>query len=73
MKMSGQLQAAAALPPVNRRLVGPRVGMDVFTPGVSWYSFLEAESTLGHMVPSVATEKFRVTPLGDPPTSSAVP
>ena len=22
-----------------------------------WYSFLEAESTLGHMVPSVATEK----------------
>jgi hypothetical protein len=26
-------------------------------PGISWYSFLEAESTPGHMVPSVATEK----------------
>jgi hypothetical protein len=26
-------------------------------PGVSWYSFLEAESTAGHMVPSVASEK----------------
>jgi hypothetical protein len=42
-------------------------------PGVSWYSFLEAESTAGHMVPSVATEKF---PIGDRsrylPTSSAV-
>jgi hypothetical protein len=25
-------------------------------PGVSWYSFLEAESTPGHMVPSVAPE-----------------
>ena len=25
--------------------------------GVSLYLFLEAESTLGHMVPSVATEK----------------
>jgi hypothetical protein len=24
----------------------------------SWYSLLEAESTLGHMVPSVATEKI---------------
>ena len=24
----------------------------------SWYSFLEAESTPGHMVPSVATEKI---------------
>jgi hypothetical protein len=25
-------------------------------PRVSWYSFLEAESTPGHMVPSAATE-----------------
>jgi hypothetical protein len=24
----------------------------------SWYSFLEAESTLGHMVPSVASQKI---------------
>ena len=35
----------------------------------SWYSFLEAESTPGHMVPSVATEKSPATPLGiDPET-----
>jgi hypothetical protein len=27
------------------------------TPGFSWYSFLEAESTPGHLVPSVASEK----------------
>jgi hypothetical protein len=31
--------------------------------GIPWYSFLEAESTPGHMVPSVATEKIpSVTP-----------
>jgi hypothetical protein len=38
--------------------------------GNPWYSFLEAESTPGHMVPSVATEKIpSVTPLGiDPGT-----
>jgi hypothetical protein len=30
-----------------------------FTPRVNpWYSFLEAESSPGHMVPSVATEKI---------------
>jgi hypothetical protein len=35
----------------------------------SWYSFLEAESTPGHMVQSVATEKFPATQLGiDPET-----
>jgi hypothetical protein len=42
-----------------------------FTPmGIPWYSFLEAESTPGHMVPSVATEKLpNVTPPGiDPET-----
>ena len=46
-------------------------------PGVSWYSFLEAESTPGHMVPSVATERVPSDTSGDrsrdPPTSSAVP
>jgi hypothetical protein len=46
-------------------------------PGLSWYSFLEAESTPGHMVPSVATEKIPSDTTGDPsrdpPTSSAVP
>jgi hypothetical protein len=35
----------------------------------SWYSFLEAESTPEHMVPSVASEKIPATPLGlDPKT-----
>jgi hypothetical protein len=43
----------------------------------SWYSFLEAESTPGHMVPSVASEKIPSDTTGDrsrdPPTSSTVP
>jgi hypothetical protein len=42
-----------------------------FTPrGNPWYSFLEAETTPGHMVPSVATDKIpSVTPPGiDPET-----
>jgi hypothetical protein len=43
----------------------------------SWYSFLEAESTLGHMVPSVASEKKLSDTTGDRsrdlPNSSAVP
>jgi hypothetical protein len=39
----------------------------------SWYSFLEAESSPGHMVPSVASENSPVTPLGiDPETSRLV-
>ena len=34
----------------------------------TWYSFLEAESTLGHMVPSVTKEKKSpVTPPGIDP------
>jgi hypothetical protein len=41
------------------------------------YSFLEAESCPGHMVPSVATEKIPSDNTGnrsrDRPTSSAVP
>ena len=43
----------------------------------SWYSFLEAESTPGHMVPSVAAEQIPSDITGDrsrdPPTSSALP
>jgi hypothetical protein len=44
-------------------------------PRVSWYSFLEAESTPAHMVPSVASEKEIPSDIGgdrsrDPPTSS---
>jgi hypothetical protein len=42
-----------------------------------WYSFLEAESTPGHMVPSVTSEKIPSDTTGDRsrdlPTSSAVP
>jgi hypothetical protein len=34
-------------------------------PGVSWYSFLQAESTPGHMVPSVASEKIPSDTTGD--------
>jgi hypothetical protein len=35
-----------------------------FTPRVIyWYSFLEADSTPGHMVPSVATEKIPSEPI----------
>jgi hypothetical protein len=42
-------------------------------PRVSWYSFLKAESTPGHMVPSIATEKSPATPLGiDPSTLQLV-
>jgi hypothetical protein len=46
-----------------------------FTPvGNPWYSFLEAELTTGHMIPSVATEKIpSVTPPGvDPETVQLV-
>jgi hypothetical protein len=43
----------------------------------SWYSFLKAESTPGHMVPSVAAENIPSDTTGDRsrdlPTSSAVP
>jgi hypothetical protein len=43
----------------------------------SWYSFLEAESTPGHMVPSVASERIPTDTTGDRfrdlPTNSAVP
>jgi hypothetical protein len=49
-----------------------------FTPRRNpWYSFVEGESTPGHMVPSVATEKIPSDTTGnrsrDRPTSSAVP
>ena len=49
-----------------------------FTPRRNpWYSFLEAESTPGHMVPSVTTEKIPSDTTGNRsrgrPTSSAVP
>jgi hypothetical protein len=46
-------------------------------PGSSWYSFLEAESTSGHMVPSKPLRKIPSETTGDRsrdrPTSSAVP
>jgi hypothetical protein len=34
-------------------------------PGLSWYSFLVAESTPGHMVTSVASEKILSDTTGD--------
>jgi hypothetical protein len=39
-----------------------------FTPGLTWYSFLEAESIPGHMELSHATEKAPATPGIDPGT-----
>jgi hypothetical protein len=49
----------------------------LYPTGVSWYSFLEAETSAGHMVPSVASVKTPSDTTGnrsrDPPTSSAVP
>jgi hypothetical protein len=44
-------------------------------PGIFWYSFLEDESTPGHMVSSVATEKIPSDTTGDrsrDPLSSSV-
>jgi len=35
-------------------------------PGISWYSFLEAESTPGHMELSDATEKIPSDPIPGP-------
>ena len=49
----------------------------LYSQELSWYSFLEAESTPGHMVPSVASEKIPSDTTGDRsrdlPTSNAVP
>jgi hypothetical protein len=39
-----------------------------FTPGLTWYSFLEAESTPGNMELSGATEKKPAIPVIDPET-----
>jgi hypothetical protein len=39
-----------------------------FTPGLTWYSFLEAESTPGHMELPDATEETPATPGIDPGT-----
>jgi hypothetical protein len=54
------------------RVVGrqPQAPAALTPRGNPWYSFLEAESTPGHMVPTVATEKIpSVTPRGiDPET-----
>jgi hypothetical protein len=54
------------------RVVGRQPhALAAFTPrGIPWYSFLQSESTPGHMVPSVATENIpSVTPPGiDPET-----
>jgi hypothetical protein len=59
------------------------VGRQPYAPGrlyprrYPWYSFLEAEPTTGHIVPSVAKEKIPSDTTGnrsrDRPTSGAVP
>jgi hypothetical protein len=53
------------------------VGRQPYPSRNPWHSFLEAESTRGHMVLSVATEKIPSNTTGnrsrDRPTSSAVP
>jgi hypothetical protein len=57
------------------KVVTQRTGL-LYPQEFSWYSFLEAESTPGHMVPSVASEKIPSDTNGDRsrdlPTSSAV-
>jgi hypothetical protein len=48
----------------------------LYTQEFSWYSILEAESTPGNMVLSIASEKISTDTTGDrardPPTSSEV-
>ena len=76
---SGQLQFC--IDRLRLRILGGRssplrTGL-LYPQEFSWYSFLEAESTPGHMVPSVASEKIPSDNTGDRsrdlPTSSAVP
>jgi len=61
--------------PGTLRLVAQWYGRHPYAPRISWYLFLEAETTSGHMEMSDAPEKSRV--IGDRsrdlPTSSAVP
>jgi hypothetical protein len=68
----GKLRSRIFLTYGTTRLVGRQPHAPAaFTPmAIPRYSFLEAESTPGHMVPSVATEKIpSVTPPGiDPET-----
>jgi hypothetical protein len=55
----------------------PLVAGRLYPQEYSWYSFLEAESTPGHMVSSLASGKIPSDSTGDRsrdlPTSSAVP
>jgi hypothetical protein len=54
------------------RMVGlqPQAPANFNPRGIPWYSFLEAESTPGHMSPSVATEKIpSVTPPENDPVT----
>jgi hypothetical protein len=71
-RVPGRLRPRNFLTFGTTRVVGRQPHtLSTFTPsGNPWYSFLEAESTPKHMVPSVATEKIpSVTPPGiDPET-----
>jgi hypothetical protein len=72
----GKLRPRIFLSFGTTRVVGRQPhALAAFTPrGIHWYSFLEAESTPWHVVPSVATEKIPgVTPTGiDPETVQLV-
>ena len=75
----GRLRSRIFLTFGTTRVVGRRpYAPAAFTPGeIPGTHFLEAESTPGHMVLSVATEKIPSDIIGnlsrDRPTSSAVP
>ena len=75
----GRLRLRIFLTFGTTRVVGYQpYALAAFTPGeIHGTHFLEAESTPGHMVPSVATEKIPSDTTGnrsrDLPTSSAVP
>jgi hypothetical protein len=75
----GRLRPRIFLKFATTRVVGrqPYVLGRLYPSRNPWYSFLEAESTPGHMVPSIAMEKNPSDTTGnrsrDRPTSSAVP
>jgi hypothetical protein len=73
---SGRLRPRIFLTFGTRRSSALRTGR-LYSQEFPWCSYLEAESTPGHMVPSLATERIPSDSTGDRsrdlPTSSAVP
>ena len=70
----GRLRLRIFLTFGTTRVVGrqPYAPAAFTTRGNPWYSFLEAESTPGHMVPLVTTEKSPAIPLGIDPVAVRV-